>query len=124
MSKRECLKKLSPRSKKLSALIKALPRYWLWLVWPTSMPRPAGKPRARKILAELQKLSEHSYVQATDLALVYAGLGDKDKAFAWLDKAYEERSFSLINLKVEPRFDFLHSDARFADLLRRIGLTQ
>ena len=79
---------------------------------------------ARKILAELQKLSEHSYVQATDLALVYAGLGDKDKAFAWLDKAYEERSFSLINLKVEPRFDSLHSDPRFADLLRRIGLTQ
>jgi len=79
---------------------------------------------ARKILAELQKLSEHGYVQATDLALVHAGLGDKDKAFAWLDKAYEERSFSLINLKVEPRFDSLHSDPRFADLLRRIGLTQ
>jgi Flp pilus assembly protein TadD len=79
---------------------------------------------ARKILAELQKLSEHSYVQATDLALVHAGLGEKDKAFAWLDKAYEERSFSLINLKVEPRFDSLHSDPRFADLLRRIGLTQ
>ena len=79
---------------------------------------------ARQILAEFQKLSEHSYVQATDLALVHAGLGDKDKAFAWLDKAYEERSFGLINLKVEPRFDSLHSDPRFADLLRRIGLTQ
>src|SRR5207302_300641 len=45
MSKRECLKKLSPRFKKLSALIKALPRYWLWQVWPTSMPRPAGRPK-------------------------------------------------------------------------------
>ena len=82
------------------------------------------KTEARKILAELQRLSEHSYVQATDVALVYAGLGDKDKVFAWLDKAYEEHSFALSNLKVEPRFDLLRSDQRFADLLRRIGLPQ
>jgi TolB-like protein/Tfp pilus assembly protein PilF len=82
------------------------------------------KTEARKILAELQTLSEHSYVPATDMALVYAGLGDKDKAFAWLDKAYAEHSFALSNLKVEPRFDLLRSDPRFADLLRRIGLPQ
>jgi TolB-like protein/DNA-binding winged helix-turn-helix (wHTH) protein/Tfp pilus assembly protein PilF len=82
------------------------------------------KAEARKILAELQRVSEHSYVPATDMALVYAGLEDKDKAFAWLDKAYEEHSFALSNLKVEPRFDPLRSDLRFADLLRRIGLPQ
>jgi eukaryotic-like serine/threonine-protein kinase len=82
------------------------------------------KTEARKTLAELQRLSEHSYVPATDVALVYAGLGEKDKAFAWLDKAYEEHSFSLSNLKVEPRFDPLRSDPRYADLLRRIGLPQ
>ena len=82
------------------------------------------KTEALKILAELQSLSEHSYVPATDAALIYAGLGEKDKAFAWLDKAHEERSFTLSNLKVEPRFDPLHSDPRFADLLRRIGLAQ
>jgi TolB-like protein/Flp pilus assembly protein TadD len=82
------------------------------------------KTEARKILAELQRLSEHSYVPATDVALVYAGLGEKDKAFAWLDKAYEEHSFALSNLKVEPRLDSLRSDPRFADLLRRIGLAQ
>lgn len=82
------------------------------------------KTEARKILAELQRLSEHSYVQATDVALVYAGLGDKDKAFAWLNKAYEEHSFALSNLKVEPRFDPLRSDPRFTDLLRRMGLPQ
>jgi Flp pilus assembly protein TadD len=80
------------------------------------------KTEARKILAELQRLSEHSYVPATELALVYAGLGEKDKAFACLDKAYEEHSFPLHNLKVEPRFDSLHSDPRFSDLLRRMGL--
>jgi Flp pilus assembly protein TadD len=83
-----------------------------------------SKAEARKILAELQHLSEHSYVPATDMALIYAGLGEKDKAFARLDKAYEEHSFSLSNLKVEPRFDPLRSDPRFADLLRHIGLPQ
>jgi TolB-like protein/Tfp pilus assembly protein PilF/tRNA A-37 threonylcarbamoyl transferase component Bud32 len=80
------------------------------------------KTEVRKILAELQRLSEHSYVPAHDMALVYAGLGQKDNAFAWLDKAYEEHSFNLSHLKVEPRFDPLRSDPRFADLLRRIGL--
>jgi hypothetical protein len=82
------------------------------------------KAEAHKVLAELQSLSEHSYVPATDTALIYAGLGEKDKSFAQLDKAYEEHSFTLSNLKVEPRFDPLHSDPRFADLLRRIGLVQ
>ncbi len=82
------------------------------------------KAEARKMLAELQRLSEHSYVPATDTALIYASLGDKDKAFAWLDRAYEEHSFTLSNLKVEPRFDPVRSDPRFADLLRRIGLPQ
>jgi len=82
------------------------------------------KAEAHKVLAELQSLSEHSYVPATDTAMIYAGLGEKDKSFAQLDKAYEEHSFTLSNLKVEPRFDPLHSDPRFADLLRRIGLVQ
>lgn len=82
------------------------------------------KAEARKILAELQRLSAQSYVPATDAALIYAGLGEKDKSFAFLDKAYEEHSFALSNLKVEPRFDPLRSDPRFADLLRRIGFTQ
>lgn len=82
------------------------------------------KTEARKILAELQRSSKDSHVPATDTALIYAGLGDKDKAFAQLAKAYEEHAFTLSNLKVEPRFDPLHSDPRFDDLLRRIGLPQ
>jgi TolB-like protein/Flp pilus assembly protein TadD len=82
------------------------------------------KTEARKILAELQRLSEHSYVPATGTALIYAGLGDKDQAFAWLDKAYEEHSFQLNILNVEPRFDPLRSDPRFTELLRRMGLAQ
>jgi serine/threonine protein kinase/tetratricopeptide (TPR) repeat protein len=81
------------------------------------------KTEARRLLAELQRLSEQSYVPAHDVALVYTGLGERDKAFGWLDKASEEHSFNLIYLKTEPRFDPLRSDPRFAELLRRVGLS-
>lgn len=58
------------------------------------------------------------------MARIYTELGDKDQAFAWLERAYEERNNLMIFLKVAPFFESLHSDSRFADLLRRIGLPQ
>jgi hypothetical protein len=58
------------------------------------------------------------------IATVYAGLGDRDKAFEWLEKAYQERSPRLTWLKVEPMLDSIRSDPRYADLLRRMGLPQ
>ena len=83
----------------------------------------AGKEReARKILEELKARSRQSYVSPYFIAVVYAGLGEKDQAFAWLGKACEERHPYLILLKVEPVFKNLRDDPRFADLLRRIGL--
>jgi tetratricopeptide (TPR) repeat protein len=54
----------------------------------------------------------------------YALLGDKDNAFLWLEKAYEQRASELIFLKVGPESDSLRSDPRYADLLRRIGFPQ
>jgi hypothetical protein len=63
-------------------------------------------------------------VSAFSFAVIYLGLGEKDQAFAWLEKAYEERSFLLAYLKVDPIWDPLRSDPRFADLVRRIGLPQ
>jgi tetratricopeptide (TPR) repeat protein len=57
-------------------------------------------------------------------AQVYCQLGDKDKAFLWLNKAYEAREISLMNLKVDPIFEPLRSDPRYADLVRRIGFPQ
>ena len=77
---------------------------------------------AQKIIAELQELAKSKYVSSVEIAPIYAGLGEKDQAFACLEKAYEERSPELVNLKVEPRFDSLRSDPRFIDLARRIGL--
>ena len=80
------------------------------------------KSEARTVLDELKQLSEQEYVPATSIALIYAGLGEKDQAFAWLEKAYEQRAFQMQWLKIEPRWDSLRSDPRFQDLMRRIGI--
>ena len=80
----------------------------------------AGKPlEARKIL-ESALLSKEEYVSPDFLASAYAALGETDKAFRWLEKAYEERSTGIVNLQVEPAFDPLRSDSRFKDLLQRL----
>ncbi len=79
---------------------------------------------ARKVLEQLQEFSKQRYVSAFDIAVIYAGLGDKEQAFAWLDKAYEEHAsgFSgLVYLAVEPRLDPLRADPRFQALLRRMN---
>jgi hypothetical protein len=58
------------------------------------------------------------------MALIYAGLGEKEQAFDWLESAYKERSDLLVYLKVDPRLDNLRSDQRFADFVKRVGLPQ
>jgi eukaryotic-like serine/threonine-protein kinase len=82
------------------------------------------KSEALAVLDELKKLSAQEYVPGPSIALIYAGLGEKDQAFAWLEKGYEERSFQMQWLKAEPRWDSLRSDPRFAGLVRRVGLSQ
>lgn len=79
---------------------------------------------AHKLLDELNSLLQSRYVSAYDLALVQMGLGDKDRAFQLLEKAYQERSSALSWLKVDARLDRLRSDPRFRDLIRRVGLPQ
>lgn len=65
-----------------------------------------------------------SNLSALGLATFHAELGERDKAFAELNKAYENRDPFFTNLKVEPSFDPLRSDPRFAELVRRVGLPQ
>jgi serine/threonine-protein kinase len=77
---------------------------------------------ALKILEELKEMSRQKYVSPYDMAVLYVGLGEKDRAIEQLNKAYEERAGWVIYLKVEPLFDPLRSDVRFTDLLRRMGL--
>jgi eukaryotic-like serine/threonine-protein kinase len=78
--------------------------------------------KAQELISELKELSNRRYVSAYDMAVIYSGLGERDQAFAWLEKAYQERSGSLVYLKVEPVFDPIRSDRRFADLLQRMRL--
>lgn len=77
---------------------------------------------AREVLAELDAMAQRRYVSAYDFATIHAGLGEKEAVFGWLEKAYEERSTWLAMLKADSRFDPLHSDPRFQDLVRRLGL--
>ncbi len=80
--------------------------------------------QARTMLDELKLLREQHYVPAVSIALVHAGLGERDAAFAWLEKGYEERAFQMQFLNLDPRWDSLRSDARFADIVRRMGLPE
>jgi hypothetical protein len=70
----------------------------------------------------LEEKSKDHYVSAYNFAVVYAGLGDRDRAFEWLDKAFLERSTWLIHVKWDERFAGLRDDRRFGGLLKRIGL--
>ena len=78
--------------------------------------------KALNVLDELKVLSKRGYVSPLDFAVVYTGLGDRNSAFQWLEKAYQERTMRIQELP-EPLFDSLRSDPRFPDLMRRIGLS-
>jgi TolB-like protein len=80
------------------------------------------KEEAEAVLAQLIELSKRKYIHPTAMAYICAGLGQKDKAFAWLEKAFQDRSPALIWIRLEPISDPLRSDPRFGDLMRRMGL--
>jgi tetratricopeptide (TPR) repeat protein len=83
----------------------------------------AGKrEEAQKILDELKESAKQRYVPAFSFALIYMGLDDKDQAFEWLNKTFEENPYRIAFIKVNPRFDSLRSDPRFDALLRRMKL--
>jgi tetratricopeptide (TPR) repeat protein len=73
------------------------------------------------ILNSLEGQAKHHYISPYYIALIFAGLDDKEQAFGWLEKASSDRNEWLVWLKVDPRFDSLRSDPRFTSLLRRIG---
>jgi TolB-like protein/DNA-binding winged helix-turn-helix (wHTH) protein/Flp pilus assembly protein TadD len=86
----------------------------------------SGKPnQARKILRELEQAPKGGeFLSAYDIASVYAGLGEKEHAFFWLDRAIEERAVMLTFADIDPLLGPLHIDPRFQALIRRIGLPQ
>jgi TolB-like protein/DNA-binding winged helix-turn-helix (wHTH) protein/Tfp pilus assembly protein PilF len=78
---------------------------------------------AHKALQKLEQLAKRRYVSNYGRALICAGLGENDRALAWLERAFQERSSWMVKLIVDPRLDPLRGDARFTDLMRRVGLT-
>jgi tetratricopeptide (TPR) repeat protein len=77
---------------------------------------------AEEVIKRFKEIAKTQYVMSYYIASINASLGDKEKAFAELEKAYEQRDWELHHLKVDPLMDPLRVDSRFQDLLRRIGL--
>ncbi len=89
----------------------------LWAYyWAVAGPRD----RAVAALQRLEAAAQTRYVHPVLMALAYTGLGDRDAAFRWLERAYRDRNERMVDLMVEPRFDPLRSDPRFTDLLHRM----
>jgi tetratricopeptide (TPR) repeat protein len=82
------------------------------------------KTEARKILRELEKDSANDYLPAVMIAQAYSALGDKDKAFQWLNRGFDDRSVWISYLNIEPALDPLRGDPRLAQLIARVGLPQ
>ena len=84
--------------------------------------RLGKKEEAQKILGELVKIANTSYFPGDQIASVYMALGDNDEAIRWLSRAVDEHSGPIHRIGFDREFRSLHSDPRFADLLRRIGV--
>jgi len=76
--------------------------------------------KAQSALAELKERAKQEYVPSYQVAVIHVGLGEMDHAFDWLEKAYEERSYWLTFLRVDPLLDTLRSDTRYTELLQRM----
>jgi len=83
----------------------------------------AGRPRdALLVVNQLEKLSRRNYVDPAFIADIYAGLGNRDSCFRWLESAYDRHSLGMVTLKFSPVYAKIRSDPRFDDLLRRVGI--
>jgi len=78
---------------------------------------------AKAMIEKLAKLAaSHAYVSSYGVSLIYVALGDKETAFQWLERAFQERDENFIHLKVDPRLDPIRSEPRFQQLLQRVNL--
>jgi tetratricopeptide (TPR) repeat protein len=93
------------------------------LAWLAHAMAAAGRQdEATALVAKLDELARNSYVPAYHLAIAYAGLGNSDRVFALLAKASADREPMLINVAVEPRFEPLRGDRRYAELMVQLGI--
>ncbi|MGI8811596.1 MAG: tetratricopeptide repeat protein, partial [Pyrinomonadaceae bacterium] len=86
--------------------------------------RSGRRDKAEEIINRFEDIEKTTYVAPSLVATIYAALGNKDKAFAELEKAYKERDWFFTMLKVDPLMDSLRDDPRFKDLLKRLNLPE
>lgn len=96
------------------------PFYRAWLAYGYAISGNAD--RARQLIDELMELPKNKYVPPLDMAVIYTGLGERDQALRWLQKAHEEHAAYFPAINVDPVFDVLRSDPRFQNLVDRIRL--
>ena len=87
-----------------------------------ALARAGRSEEARAEAARLIELAKQRYVPAYDIASVYAAAGNPDRAFEWLDRAFDERSSLLATIRVGPAMDRLRSDRRYHEVERRLNL--
>ncbi len=84
--------------------------------------RKGMRAEAERIIAERKKILGSSGSNHYGIASIYASLGEKDRAFEWLEQSYQEREFPILFIRRDSALESLHSDLRFANLVQRIGL--
>ena len=102
------------------------PPDWSWIVAEIGCVDALNGDRAgaEKVIEQLKARPTNEYLDPGLLAYLYIALGDKDQAFVWMEKAYQDRSGMIGWVQVEPKFDPVRSDPRFANLERRMGIQQ
>jgi hypothetical protein len=80
------------------------------------------KKQALEVLRKLEAYAKERYVSPLEFAWIQFALDETDRGFRWMQKALEDRSFDLISIKVDPRFDALTHDPRFETIVRRLGV--
>jgi hypothetical protein len=94
---------------------------WVKALLARSLAKSGKRDEATKILGELESEAARRYVASVSLAIVYGALGEKDKAFMWLEKEIVARASRPPLFSVNPVFDDLRDDLRFQELVRRVN---
>jgi TolB-like protein/Flp pilus assembly protein TadD len=104
--------------------VRSLSGDWSWIIAELGCVEAAtgNRVEAKRIIEELQARTVREYIDPVLIAYIYQILGEKDQAFVWLEKGFQDKAGDMLWLKIEPKVDPLRSDPRFADLLHRMGL--
>jgi hypothetical protein len=98
-------------------------QFWIGYMQLAQAAEQMGQNEAREVLRQLESDSRERYVPPAAMALVHAGLGEREAVIEWLVKAYDARDVHLIYLPVDPKWDPYRSDPRFQALVTRCGFT-